>query len=42
MFLFSSETSNIAINIKEIEIIQNGYSVGNTLQLLNLEYDPNI
>jgi len=42
MFLFSPKTSNIAINIKEIEIesIQNGYSAGNTLRLRKLEYDP--
>jgi len=42
MFLFSSKTSNIAINIKEIEIknIQNGYSGGYTLRLRKLEYDP--
>jgi len=37
-----SKTSNIAINIKEIEIIntQNGYSTGNTLRLRKLEYYP--
>jgi len=40
MFLFSPKTSNIAINIKEIENIQNGYSVANTLRLRKLEYDP--
>jgi len=42
MFLFSPETPNLAINIKEVEIenIQNGYSAGNTLQLRKLEYDP--
>jgi len=39
MFLFNPKTSNIAINIKEIEIknIQNGYSAGNTLRLPKLE-----
>jgi len=42
MFLFSPKTSNIAINIKEIEVknIQNDYFAGNTLRLRKLEYDP--
>ena len=42
MFLFSPETSNLAINIKKVEIenLQNGYSAGNTLRLRKLEYDP--
>jgi len=41
MFLFSPKTSNIAINMKEIEIenIQNVYSAGTTLRLQQLEYD---
>jgi len=39
----SPKTSNIAINIKEVEIenIQNGYSAGNTLRLRKFEYDLN-
>jgi len=43
MFLFSTETPNIPINIKEIETenTQNGYSAGNTLGLGKLEYDLN-
>jgi len=41
MFVFTLETCNIAINIKEIKNIQNGYFAGNTLRLQKLEYDPN-
>jgi len=41
MFLFSSETPDFAINIRndEIEIIRKNYSAGNTLGFRKLEYD---